>query len=134
MDCVRQRADWDCAVAALNTIAPGLLYESIVGAVARLDPDSHGRRGLYNREVVALAAGFGIALAPTRRRAPLEAATGILRVAWHRRSRRAKANPGGHFCAVASGRVFDPADGTVTPWRTYAARHGARLGTLLERV
>lgn len=130
---VRQRTDFDCAVAALNSIAPDLRYEDIVRVVHQVDRKWRGRAGLYNREMLAVAARFGIWLSPTRQRAKLDTATGLLRIYWNRRDRRAKANPGGHCVVVHGGRILDPGTGDDMPWRTYAARHGARLGTLLQR-
>jgi hypothetical protein len=129
---VRQRSEWDCGVASLNSIAPHLRYEDIVRAVHRVDPRWRGRLGLYNREVIALAARFNVWLTPTRQRDQLDTATGVLRIYWNRRDRRAKANPGGHCVAVHGGRILDPDTGDDLPWRTYQARHGARFGTLLR--
>jgi hypothetical protein len=131
---VRQKAEWDCAPASLNCIAPHLRYADIIRAVQQLDRRWLGRKGLFNREVIALAAYFGIWLAPTRKASNLDTSTGILRIYWNRRDRRAKANPGGHAVAIHGGLILDPGTGDAMPWRAYQTRHGARLGTLLERV
>ena len=134
MRVIRQRESWDCAVAAINMVAPWMDYEAIRLTVAMVEPKWQGRRGLYVREVIEVAARLGVALEPTRRPAALETSTGVLRVYWDHRSQRAKANPGGHAVAVERAWIYDPMTGNALPWRDYQARHGASLGTLLVRV
>jgi hypothetical protein len=141
---VRQKGNWDCAPASLNCIAPRLRYADILRTVrAKLD---RPQDGMSNREVIALAADFEIWLSPTRighskkygvgqmSQRLLDTATGILRIYWNKGGSRAKANPGGHAVAIHGGVILDPGTGDEMPWRAYQTRHGARLGTLLERV
>jgi hypothetical protein len=127
MRVVRQRADWDCAVAALATLT-GVAYATIAAVVEQVAPRHHG---LYNREVVEVAAGLQLPLSPTRS-FDRDRSSGILRVHWPHRSARGKASPGGHFVVLDRGLIHDPHDGTRTPWRDYASRHSARLCTLLR--
>lgn len=134
---VRQRSDFDCAIAALNTIAPQLRYRDILRVVTeQIDPALKGQDGLYLREVVALGARLHVTLIP-RHATPrtLDTATGILRIADQPHTKRAGTfHPGGHYVAVAAGRILDPGTGDELPWRDYLAKHGALIGTLLARV
>jgi hypothetical protein len=132
---VRQRTDFDCAVAALNTIAPHLRYRTILRVVHQIDKAAKGKLGLYLREVVALAARLDIDLTPrTATPRKLDQATGVLRLSWAPHTRRAKAFPGGHFVALHEGRILDPGLGDELPWREYVEKRNAQVGTLLERV
>lgn len=128
---VRQRSDYDCGPASLAMLAPDLSYDAIMRAVAKVEPRWQGRTGLHNRELIALADTFGIRLT-SKRRYEVSSDTGILRTRGDRQSARGRAFPAGHFVVLYGGRIFDPWTGRVTDWRTYAIRHGARLGTLLR--
>jgi hypothetical protein len=126
---VKQRHDWDCGAAALASLS-GLPYRQII---AMTDVIDYKHQGLYNRELVDVARQIGLHLVPTRS-FDLQSDGGILRLRWKERSARGKASPEGHFTVLCDGMIGDPHDGSVTPWREYVLRHGARFGTLLERV
>ncbi len=125
---VKQRADGDCGLAALSMYA-ALVYEDLYVIAAKLDRKNRGKVGLYNREVIAIAAAAGIGLRPTRRY-DLDDEEGILRLRWT--CARATLNPEGHMVAVRYGLIFDPADGCAYPWRDYSERYRPRFCTLLR--
>lgn len=133
---VRQKWDFDCAVAALNTIAPSLQYRDILRVLrTQIDPKQKGKLGLYLREVIALAARLNVDLTPrTATDRKLDRATGVLRLSWEPHTTRAKAFPGGHYVAIHRGRILDPGLGDDLPWREYQDKRKAQIGTLLELV
>jgi ABC-type bacteriocin/lantibiotic exporter with double-glycine peptidase domain len=121
---VQQRAEWDCGVAALQTIAPHLHPAAIYSAVSVIDPKWDGQFGLNNGDMVRLAATFGLALRPTRKY-DRDLAGGILRV------RGPRLHDHGHFVVLYRGLIADVGDRTIRPWRKYLEAHGARTCTLL---
>jgi ABC-type bacteriocin/lantibiotic exporter with double-glycine peptidase domain len=127
---VRQRADRDCGVAALATIAE-IPYEDAYFAVGTVDPHCRGKSGLHNRELVAAAAQLGITLQPTRRY-DLDDEDGILRIRWN--GRKGRKNRGGHFVAIRDGIVLCPADGFPMRWAEYLERNQGRPCSLLRVI
>jgi hypothetical protein len=126
---IRQRADGDCGVASLAQLAE-VAYEDAYVAVAAVDPQHRGKKGLYGRELVAAAAHLELTLEP-RRRYDLDEEEGILRVRWNDPRR---GDPGGHYVAVKGGFIICPSDGNPVPWRDYLKRFTARPCTLLAVV
>jgi hypothetical protein len=123
---VRQRHTGDCGVAAMATLLSArMAYEDVYLAAAKVDPLGRGRGGLQNRELVKLGKELGLALTPCRA-FDLDRDEGVLRV------RSLSHHRDGHWVAVRWGMVLDPADGYLAPWRQWAARYQARLGTLLR--
>jgi hypothetical protein len=120
---VKQRTPASCGLAALTIY----LLDAVM---RRIDPKMRGLDGLYNRELLAAAAGFGFALVSTRR-FDLDVDEGILRVRWNDRARK-KANPDGHFVAVIAGSIHCPDLQVAMPWREYLAAYGGRPTTLLK--
>lgn len=122
MTLVTQRGDGDCAVAALAMVLSER-YDAVYRAASRIHPDAP-IKGLYNRELLTLAHGFGLELAPARTY-NLDRDDGVLRLyspqLFHR----------GHFVAVCDGLVWDPLR-AVAPWREYRRRRRATFGTLLR--
>lgn len=130
MGLVRQRGDRDCGVAALASLAQ-LAYEDVYVALAELEPETRGKGGLHNFQIVALAKKLGITLEATRTY-DLDDDDGVLRIRWN--GRRGKRNPGGHFIAVRDGFALCPSDGVPMQWRDYLEQNDARPGTLLKEI
>ncbi len=130
MTVIRQRADGDCGVAALATLA-SLAYEDVYAVIARIDRVTHGKSGLHNREIIAAARRLNIRLAPTRRY-DLDADNGILRIRWN--GPKGQRNPGGHFVAVREGFILCPTDTVPMDWRDYLAVYEGRACTLLREL
>jgi ABC-type bacteriocin/lantibiotic exporter with double-glycine peptidase domain len=127
---VRQRADSDCGIASLATIAE-LPYEDVYIAVAQVDPHCRGKSGLHNRELIAAASKLGIRLKPTKRY-DLDEDEGILRIRWN--GRKGKRNRGGHFIAIREGLALCPADGFPMRWAEYLERNQGRPCSLLRVI
>ena len=127
---VRQRADGDCACAALSNLTAES-YEDVYVETAAVDPKYRGKNGLWNHQVVAIAARLGVILIPTRRY-DLDEDAGILRVRWN--GARGVTSPGGHFIAIREGIVFCPAMSAPMAWKAYLEQFDARPCTLLKEI
>jgi hypothetical protein len=126
---IRQRADGDCAVAALAMYA-GLAYEDVYAVILRyVDPRAGGRGGLYNVDVILAARLLGLELQATRA-FDLDDDEGILRIRW--RGVRGRTNPGGHMVALRRGLIVCPTDACVMDWQDYLAAYKGRACTLLR--
>lgn len=130
MTVVRQRTKGDCACAALSMVA-GESYEDTYVEIAVIDPKWRGKRGLYNRELIAAAARLGITLHPTRL-FDLETDRGVLRV--RPRSPRSPVHEYGHFVALADGAISCPQQAVSLSWAEYCERFDARPATLLKEI
>ncbi len=127
---VPQRRAGDCGIAALAMWAE-VAYEDAYVAVIAVDRKHRGKRGLYNRELVAAAKRFGFTLEPTRK-FDLDEHEGILTLQWGRR--KGKKDQGGHFVVVRDGRIVCPLNGIEKEWREYLAQHKCRAATLLKEA
>jgi hypothetical protein len=127
---VRQRGDADCGVAALANLT-GLAYEDVYVDAAKVDTKYRGKNGLYNYQVVKIAARLGVTLLTTRTY-DLDEDAGILRVRWS--GAKAVSSPGGHFCAVRDGIVFCPASPAPMAWRQYLDLNFGRACSLLKEI
>jgi hypothetical protein len=125
------RADADCALVALAHLT-GQSYEDVYVAMRVIDRKYGGKEGMYNREVVKVAARLGVRLTPTRTY-DLDDDEGVLRIRWNDKKKKVE-YPGGHFVAIRHGIALD--NGAVTtvpmPWREYLELAKARACSLLK--
>ncbi len=125
---VAQRGDMDCGIAAIAAYAD-MTYEDVYIEAARVDARHRGKSGLFNREVIAIAARLGVTLTPTRGY-DLESDEGVLRVRWNDPER----HRGGHFIAIRDGKVACPASKRLRSIDEYLRSEHARPCTLLRRA
>ena len=129
MTTVLQRAEADCAAAALSALLE-IAYEHVEREVAVVDPKWRGKHGLYNRQVVDVAARLGVTLRPTKR-FDLGVDTGILSVI-RKKNRASVIHQDGHFVAIERGRVFCPLFPRMWAWDVYFDALHAKACTLLK--
>lgn len=119
-----QRADADCAIVALAMLT-GSSYEDIIGLASAFLKEPH-RRGMYLRDVKAIAATLGYRLTYTRKeRVNLETDTGLLCVEC---SIVKRARPH-HMVLLRWGLVFD--DSEVWEPEVYMEMYEAKVTSLL---
>lgn len=125
---IRQRADGDCGIAALASLAC-MAYEDVYHVVAKVDRYAQGKLGLNNKDIIIAARLLGLTLEPTRSYDP-DVDSGVLRVRWS--GTRGRKNRGGHFVALKNGLIFCPTDAIAYDVTDYLAMYGGRACTLLR--
>jgi ABC-type bacteriocin/lantibiotic exporter with double-glycine peptidase domain len=126
----RQRSDGDCGCSCLSAVL-GHSYEDVYVEVSHIDPKWRGKQGLYNREMIAVAARLGVRLQATRR-FDLDSDEGVLRV--RPDSKRSPINEHGHFVVLEDGFIYCPKVGSRWPSGDYLERYDAKPCTLLKVV
>jgi hypothetical protein len=126
MKLVPQRANGDCAVAAIATLLEQT-YEDVYVASAKVDRKTRGRNGLYLGAVQAIGKILGVSFLLKRRHADED--EGLLVVNWI----APHVNPfDAHLVALSYGVIADSADGVILPVDEYLARFKATAGSFLE--
>jgi ABC-type bacteriocin/lantibiotic exporter with double-glycine peptidase domain len=125
MRLVLQRANGDCGIAALATLLDAA-YEDIYLAAAAVD-SRHGKSGLRQRDMVAIAKILGVRLKRKRSAINLACDEGILDVKWIKKRTYA-----GHYVVLGNGVIVDPSDGRIADPEDYLLEESCALGSLLE--
>lgn len=131
MKLVLQRADGDCALAAIATLSEQP-YEDVFLEAAKVEPLFRGRSGLFIAHYQAICQRLGLRMRQ-RTLAELDdliGTEGLLAVKWKRGSRH-KAGMY-HLVALSYGVVADSFDGLVLPLEEYLLREKAKPGAFLE--
>ena len=126
MKLVQQRANGDCAIAAVASLLE-LTYEDVYVASAKVDRKTRGRNGLYLGAVQAIGKILGVSFLLKRHHRDED--EGLLVVNWT----APHTNPfNAHLVALSYGVIADSADGVILPVDDYLARFTARAGSFLE--
>ena len=128
MKLVLQRANGDCAIAAIASLSEQP-YEDVFVEAAKVEPHFRGRSGLFLPHIKAICQRLGITV-KAKRHVNWDDDEGLLVVTWMKGSRHEVGRD--HLVAVSYGVIADPADGAIMPPEEYFEREKAKPGAFLE--
>lgn len=122
---INMRGKHDCGVATLATLL-GRTYEEILLSAGRISPRVL-KMGLYDSDLVKIAADFNTLLVRRVQKIDLDEHTGILGLRYPTKRE--------HFVFLTNGLVFDPQDENVV-WDAYlfVKKFKVKVVGLLEEV